>query len=115
MDPRVWNQVGLELGHVDIQGSIKPQRGSQGRDHLNQKNTHQSPHSYFQVKLGADYYLRDKAVEIGVSGALDVKGSPANVIDSLIVEKHGDVSVLEEGMCGKDAVVRLYNGCGDLW
>ena len=30
-------------------------------------------------------------------------------------KKHSDISVLEEGMCGKDAVVRLYNGCGDLW
>ena len=67
------------------------------------------------AKVGAVYYLRDKAVKIGISGALDVKGSPANVIDSLIVKKHSDISVLEEGMCRKDAVVRLYNGCGDLW
>ena len=47
MDPGVWNQVGLELSHINIQGSIKPQRGSQGRDHLNQK-THQSPRQYHQ-------------------------------------------------------------------
>ncbi len=59
-------------------------------------------------------YLRDKAVKIGVSRALDIKGAPADVIDSFIVKKHGNISMLKEGMGRKDAVVGLYNGCGNL-
>ncbi|RDX87498.1 hypothetical protein CR513_31024, partial [Mucuna pruriens] len=30
VDPRVRNQISLELSHVNIQRSIKPQRGSEG-------------------------------------------------------------------------------------
>lgn len=36
MDPWVGDQVGLKLGHINIQGTIKPQRGGQGGNHLNQ-------------------------------------------------------------------------------
>lgn len=43
-------------------------------------------------------YLRYKAVEIGVSRALNVKGTPADVVNGLIIEKYRDVSVLKEGV-----------------
>jgi hypothetical protein len=32
MDARVWNQVGLELVEINVEGAIKTERGSDGRD-----------------------------------------------------------------------------------
>jgi hypothetical protein len=29
VDSWIWDQVGLELGDVDVQSSVEPQRGSQ--------------------------------------------------------------------------------------
>lgn len=62
MDARVWDKVGLELSDIHIDSAIKPQRGGEWR-----------------------YDLWDEPVQVGVGWPLDVKGSPAYVIDSLIV------------------------------
>lgn len=43
-------------------------------------------------------YLRDEAVEVGISGAFNVEGAPADVVDGFVVEEDGDIGVLEEGM-----------------
>merc|ERR1719158_1016932 len=50
VDPRVGHQVGLELVQIDVQGSVEPQRGSDGGDDL-----------------------ADQPVEVGVAGPLNVK------------------------------------------
>ena len=88
MDSWVGHQVGLELSDIDVEGTVESQRGSQRRDDLG-----------------------DQSVQVGVGGALNVQLSSANVINGLIVQHDGDVSVLKEGVGGQDGVVWL-DDCG---
>jgi hypothetical protein len=91
MNTGIGDEVGLELGDIDIEGTVEPEGGSQGGDDL-----------------------RDEPVEVGVGGSLDVEGSTADIVDGLVVEHDGDVGVLEEGVGGEDRVVGFNNGGGDL-
>ena len=50
VDAGIWHQVGLELGDVHVQGTIKAKRGGEGRDHL-----------------------CDQSVEVGVRGTVNVE------------------------------------------
>jgi hypothetical protein len=59
-------------------------------------------------------YLGYKPVEVGVGWALNVKGAAADVVDGLVVEQYGDISVLEEGVGGQDTVVWLNHRGRDL-
>ncbi|RDX86580.1 hypothetical protein CR513_32074, partial [Mucuna pruriens] len=86
MDARIGNEIGLELSDVDIDGAIEPEGGGEG---------------------GND--LGDEPVEVGVGGSLDVKGSPADVVDGFVVQQHGHVGVLKERVGRQDAVVGLHN------
>merc|ERR1719329_696032 len=54
------------------------------------------------------------AVEVGVGRALDVQGAAADVVQGLVVERDGDVAVLEQGVRAEDGVVRLDDSGGDL-
>jgi len=92
MDSWVWHQVGLELGDIDIEGSVESEGGSQGRDDLG-----------------------NESVEVGVGWSLDVEVSSADVVHGLVIDHDGDVGVLEEGVGGQDGVVWLNNGGGNLW
>lgn len=40
-------------------------------------------------------YLRNKAIEIGVGRTLDIKRSPADVVNGFIVKKNGNISVFQ--------------------
>ena len=91
VDPWVGHQVGLELGQINIQGTVKSEGGSNGGNNL-----------------------RDKPVQVGVCWPLDVHVTSADVIDSLVVDHEGTVGVLEGGVGGQDSVVRLDDGGGDL-
>jgi hypothetical protein len=91
VDTGVGHQVGLELGDVHVEGTVEPEGGGEGGDDLG-----------------------DESVEVGVGGSLDVEVSPADVVDSLVVEHDGDVGVLEEGVGGEDGVVGLDDCGGDL-
>ncbi len=91
VDPRVRDQVGLELGQVDVEGAVKAERGSDGRDNLS-----------------------NEPVQVGVRGALDVEVAAADVVDRLVVDHEGAVRVLERRVRCQDRVVRLDNGSGDL-
>ena len=73
MDARVGDQVGLELGDVDVQGAVETERGGQRGDGLGQQ-----------------------AVQVGVGGALDVEVATADVIKSLVVDLVGDIGVLKQ-------------------
>lgn len=86
MDPRVRDEVGLKFCNINVQSTIEPQRCSEGRDHL-----------------------RYEAIEVGVGGALNVKGAPADVIDGFIVEEDCNVCVFEERVGGEDTVVGFDN------
>ena len=91
MNSGVGDEVGLELSHIDVEGTIESEGGSQRGDDLS-----------------------DESVQVGVGGSLDVEVSSADVVDSLVVEHDGDVGVLEEGVGGEHGVVWLNDGSGDL-
>jgi len=91
MDSGIWDEVGLEFSDIDVKGTIESQRGSQRGDDLS-----------------------NKSVQVGVSGSLNIELSSADIVDSFVVEHNSDISVLKEGVSGKDGVVRLNDGSGDL-
>jgi len=92
MDSWVWHQVGLELGNIDVKGTIESEGGSKGGDNL-----------------------RDESVEVGVSGSLNVEGSSTDIVDGFVVKHDSDIGVLKKRMGGQDGVVWLNNSGGDLW
>ena len=75
MDSGIGDEIGLELSDIDVESTIESEGGSEGRDDL-----------------------RDESVQVGVSGSLNVEVSSADIIDSLVIEHDGDISVLEEGV-----------------
>ena len=91
MDSWIWDQVSLELGNINIEGTIESEGGSQGRDDLG-----------------------DQSVQVGVGGSLDIEVSSADIVDGLVVEHDGDIGVLKEGVSGEDGVVGLNDSGGDL-
>ena len=92
MDTWVRHQVSLELSDIDVEGSIKSEGSGQRGDNLG-----------------------DESVQVGVGWSLNVEVSSADIVDSLVIEHDGDISVLEEGVGGEDGVVWLNNGGGNLW
>jgi len=91
MDSGVRYEVGLELGNINVKGTIESEGGSQRGDNLG-----------------------DESVKVGVGGSLDIEVSSADVIDGFIVDHDSDIGVLEEGVGGEDGVVGLNNGGGNL-
>jgi len=91
VDTRIRHQVGLELSDIDVEGTIETERGSERRDNLS-----------------------DETVQVSVSGALNVKRTTADVIDGLVIEHDGDISVLEERVGREHRVIGLNDGGRDL-
>ena len=91
VDPGVGHQVGLELSQINVKSAVKSQGGGDG-----------------------GYDLSHQSVQVGVGGTFDVEVAAADVVDSLVVDHEGTVGVLKGGVCGKDGVIRLDNGGGDL-
>jgi len=92
MDPWVWNQVGLELGQIDVQSTVESEgSGDRGND------------------------LSDQPVQVGVGWSLDVEVSSADIVDGFVIDHEGAVRVLQGGVGGKDRVVWLDDSGGDLW
>jgi len=91
VDTRVRHKVGLELGNIDVEGTIEAKGGGEGGDDLG-----------------------DKSVKVGVGRSLDVEGSSADVVKGLVIETEGAVGVLKKGVGRKHVVVRLDDGGGDL-
>merc|ERR1711881_663567 len=56
----------------------------------------------------------DEMVEVSVGRALDVEGATADIVDGLVIDHDGDISVLEQGVGREHGVVRLNNGGRDL-
>jgi len=92
MDSWVWDQVGLELSNINVEGTIESEGGGQGRDDLG-----------------------NESVQVGVGWSLDIEVSSADIIDGLVIKDNGDIGVLEKRVSGEDGVVWLNNGGGDLW
>jgi hypothetical protein len=87
----VGDEVGLELSHVDVEGTVETEGGGKGGNNL-----------------------RDETVEVGVGGALNVKCTAADVIDGLVIKHDSDISVLEERVGGEHGVVGLDDSGGNL-
>ena len=92
MDSWVWHQVGLELGDINVEGTIESEGGGQRRDSLG-----------------------NESVQVGVGWSLDIEVSSADIIDGLVIEDDSNIGVLEKGVSGEHGVVWLNNGGGDLW
>lgn len=58
--------------------------------------------------------LCDQAVQVFIIRALNAQVSPANVVDGLIVHHEAAVGMLKSSVRGKDGVVRLHDGSGNL-
>ena len=91
MNTRVGDKVGLELGDVDVEGSIEPEGSGKGGDDLG-----------------------DEPVEVGVGRPLNVEVPAADVVEGLVVHAEGAVGVLEEGVGGEHRVVGLNDSGGNL-
>ena len=92
VDTGVWDEVGLELGEVDVEGTIEAEGGGEGGNNL-----------------------ADETVEVGVGWALDVEGTAAKVVKGLVIDHEGAVGVVDHGVGGKDGVVWLDDSSGNLW
>ena len=91
VDTRIRHQVGLELGDIDVEGTIETKGGGQRRDNLS-----------------------NQPVQVGVGGPLNIQVTTADIVQSLVVDLVGDISVLQQGMDAKDRVVGLDHGRGHL-
>ena len=91
VNPGVWDQVGLKLGQVDVEGTVEPQRGSDGRDNLT-----------------------NEPVQVGVSWPFDVQVPPADVVDGFVIDHESAIGVFQSGMGGQNGVVWLDDSGGDL-
>jgi len=92
MDSWVWHQVGLELGDIDVEGTVESEGSGQRGDNLG-----------------------NESVQVGVGWSLNVEVSSADIVDGLVIEDDGDIGVLKKRVGGEDGVVWLNNGGGDLW
>merc|ERR1712080_529380 len=92
VDSWVWHEVGLELGDIDVKGTVESEGGSQGGDDLG-----------------------NESVQVGVGWSLDIEVSSGDIVDGLVIKHDSDISVLEKRVGGQHGVVWLNNGGGDLW
>jgi len=88
---RERNQVGLELIHVDVQFTLESKGSGHGR-----------------------HNLRDQSVEVLISWLLDIKSLLADIIDGLVIQNEGHLSVVQEPMGGEKSIVWLDDGGGDV-
>ena len=61
----VGHKVGLELGDIDVEGSVESEGGSKGRDDLS-----------------------NQAVEVGVGGALNVEVAAADIVARVKIKRY---------------------------
>jgi hypothetical protein len=91
VDTRVWHQVGLELGDINVQGTIETKRGGQGTNDLG-----------------------NQTIQVGVGRLLDIELTPANIVESLVIQAESTVGVFQEGMGRKHRVVGFDNSGRNL-
>jgi hypothetical protein len=84
MDTGEGHQVGLEFVQVDVQRTVKSERGGDGRDDLG-----------------------NQTVKVGEARRADSQVLLADIIDSLVVNHERTVGVLEGSVGGQDSVVRF--------
>jgi hypothetical protein len=91
VDTRIRHQVGLELGDIDVQGTIETKGSGQTGNNLS-----------------------DETVQVGVGRTFDIQVTTADIVEGLVIDLVGDISVFQQGVDAQDGVVRFDNGGGDL-
>uniref|UniRef100_A0A3B4TGK1 Agmatinase (putative) n=1 Tax=Seriola dumerili TaxID=41447 RepID=A0A3B4TGK1_SERDU len=91
VDTGIWHQVGLELGQINIEGTIETKGSSDG-----------------------GHNLTDQPVQVGVGRTLDIEVPTADIVDGLVIYHEGAVRVLQGGVGGQDGVVGLHHSGGHL-
>ena len=90
MDARVGHKVGLELVQVNVECTIKSQRGGDRADDLS-----------------------NQTVEVLVVGPRNIQAATTDVVNRLVVDEECAVRVLDGAVGRKDGVVGLDNGGGN--
>jgi len=91
VDSWIRDQVGLEFGDINVQGTVESQGCGQGRDDLG-----------------------NKSVQVGVGGSLDVQVSSADIVDGFVIQHDGNVGVLQQRVGGQNGVVGFNDGSCNL-
>ena len=91
VDSGIRNQIGLELIQINVESSVKSERGCDGGNNLG-----------------------DQTVQVGVGRTFNVEVSSADVVDGLVVDHEGAVGVFQGGVGGQDCIVRFNNSSGHL-
>ncbi|CAL5972038.1 Conserved_hypothetical protein [Hexamita inflata] len=91
VDTWIWDEVGLELGEIDVEGAIETEGSGHGGDHLT-----------------------DDSVDVGVGASFDVEVSVADVVHGFVVDHEGAVGVFEHAVGSVDGVVGFDDGDGDV-
>ncbi len=91
MDPWIRNEINLELAHVNVEGAIKSQAGSDAGDNLG-----------------------NQTIQMTVAGTVDVQFVFANVVDRLIVNDECAVNRFHGIVGGQDGIVWLNNRRANL-
>lgn len=86
VNTRERHQVGLELGQIDVKGTIETETGGDGANDLG-----------------------DQTVQVLITRTRDVQVATADIIDSLVINQEGTVRVLNSAVGGQDCVVRLHD------
>ena len=79
MDSWIWDQVGLEFGNINVEGTIESEGGSQRGDDLS-----------------------DESVQVGVGWSFNIEVSSADIIDGFVIEHNSNISVFQERVGGED-------------
>lgn len=77
VNTRKRHQVGLELGQIDVEGTIETETGGDGANDLG-----------------------DQTVQVFITGTRDVQVATADIVDSLVVNQEGTVRVLNGAVGG---------------
>jgi len=70
MDSWIWDEIGLEFGNIDVQGTIKSEGGGKGRDNLS-----------------------NESIQVGIGWSFNIKISSTDIVDSFIIEHNGDIGM----------------------
>ena len=89
VDTRERNQISLEFGQVDVEGTIETKTGSDGADDLG-----------------------DQTVQVLIAGTGDVQVAAADIVDSLVVDQERAVGILNGAVSRQNRVVWLHDGVG---
>ena len=73
MNARIRHQVGLELGEIDIEGTVETEGSREGRHHL-----------------------RDETIQVGVGRTFDVEVATAHIVQSLVIQTESAIGVLQQ-------------------